>query len=62
MDTTKLQINISTERIRQLMSHKGNVSQATTPEAQAFLLLHGSALVDRIEAELVGFVTRKMAV
>ena len=54
-------ITITTERIRQLLARKGNVSQATTEEAEAFLTLYGGALTDHLGEELKKYVEGKLA-
>ena len=54
-------ITITTERIRQLLARKGNVRQATTQEAEAFLILYGTALTDHLAEELKRYVESRIA-
>lgn len=51
---------ITTERIRLLMSGKGNITQASTEEAQAFVRLFGSQMTDALNQTLKDFVRVKM--
>ena len=55
-----IEIKITTERIRNLMSNKGNIRQATTQEAEAFLVVYGEQIKDDLEYGLKWFVSRKM--
>lgn len=55
-----IEIKVTPERIRNLMS-KGNIRQATSLEAEAFLTVHGEQLKDAIENAVKIFVARKTA-
>ena len=55
-----IEIKVTPERIRNLMS-KGNIRQANSQEAEAFLTLHGDQLQTAIEDAIKTFVARKMA-
>ena len=55
-----IEIKITTERIRNLMS-KGNIRQANSQEAAAFLVVHGEQLQGAVEDAIKAFVARKLA-
>ena len=56
-----IEIKVTPERVRNLMSKQGNIRQATTQSAEAFLILHGDQLQTAIEDVIKTFVARKMA-
>lgn len=55
-----IEYQVTPDRIRNLLS-KSNTRQATTQQAEAFLVLHGEQLRDAIETAVKTFVARKMA-
>ena len=57
--TPSLVITITTDRIRQLLAKKGNVSQATTQDAEAFLALYGRQLEEYLNTNTALFVAAK---
>jgi len=55
-----IEIKVTPERIRNLMSKQGNIRQATTQEAEAFLVVYGEQIKDDLEYALKWFVSQKM--
>jgi hypothetical protein len=55
-----MQLDITVERIRLLMS-AGNVKQASTTEAKAFMTLYEDKLKEALECRLKEFVREKVS-
>lgn len=54
-----IEFKVTSDRIRNLLS-KSNIRQATTQEAEAFLVLYGEQITDAVENAIKTFVARKM--
>lgn len=62
MDSTSgITLVITPERIRLILGRKGNVSQASTEEAEAFLTLYRDQLETYLGHQLKTFVLAKMS-
>lgn len=58
-----MEIKVSADQIRQIGTRaRGALGAMTTKEAEAFLLLHGSQLHDKLLKTITEFVVGKLAV